>query len=151
MKGNDGEYGSMLMLLYYTTSQLSIAFGLAEVRRTWTLQLDCSQFYPSHLGQGIRLVQDHQHESTHYRIMFCSAPAESSDELHPILLRGALLQLEAISAQGLRECACQQFRKQFILHLPVCNSITGIFHFYFSPEIFVSNTTCLPNLLPRCT
>jgi len=82
-----------------------LIFALAEEHRTWTLQLNCSQFCPPHLGQGSRLVQDHQHESTHYRIMFCSAPAESSDELHPILLRGALLQLEAISAQGLRECA----------------------------------------------
>jgi hypothetical protein len=55
-----------MMPLYYTTSQLSIAFRtfprafFALVRRTGTLQLDCSQLSPPHLSQGIRLVQDNQ-------------------------------------------------------------------------------------------
>jgi hypothetical protein len=30
------------------------------VRRTWILQLNCSQFRPSYFGQGIWLVQDNQ-------------------------------------------------------------------------------------------
>jgi hypothetical protein len=97
-EGNDGEYRSMLMPLYYTTSQLSIAFGLAEVRQTWTLQPHCSQFCPSHFSQGIRPIQDNQ---------------------------------QAVRAgwRAGRDGQVVDIGDGFA-RLPVCNSITGIFHFY---------------------
>jgi hypothetical protein len=108
----------MLTPLYYTTSQLSIAFGLAEARCAWTLQLDCSQLCPSHFGQGIRFIQDNQQAvRAGWRVGRYGQVVDIGDGF---------------------------------ARLAVCNSITGIFHFYFSPEIFVSNTPCLPNLLPRC-